>query len=176
MNPKDQQDADMEPEPTVEERAEAEALARALEASGAAAPPDDVLAAAALLRHAQRAQDPGEPARAAASIAAAEARVLAAVDRRRPRRRRWLLPALVVPATAAAAALIVTVMPATRSYLSPVASSPGAPVIPKPPAKLLEAQANAAHAGGDLSALDRQMRDYRRAYYAALGGGDEEEP
>ena len=195
MNPKDPHDADLEAEPSPEERAEAEALARALEAGeaiaapppddalGAAAllrharpaPPEDALAAAALLRHARGAQDPGEAARAGARIVAAEARALAAVDKRRPRARRWLLPALLVPATAAAA-LIVTVMPASRSYLGPAARAPVEPVIPKPPTTLLEAQAKAARGGGDLSALDRQMRDYRRAYYAALGSGDAEEP
>jgi hypothetical protein len=176
MNAKDQPHADLDAEPSAEERAEAEALARALEAGAPAAapPPEDALAAAALLQHAQRTQDAGEPARAGARVAAAEARGLAAVDRRRPRRRRWLLPALLVPATAAAA-LIVTVMPATRSHRF-TASSPVEPVIPKPPARLLEAQAKAARGGGDLSALDRQMRDYRRAYYAALGSGDAEEP
>ena len=63
--PERRHEAKLEPEPTAEERAEAEALARALErgAPGAAPPPDDALAAAALLRHARRAQDPGEPAR-----------------------------------------------------------------------------------------------------------------
>ena len=173
MTPKDQPDADLGAEPSAEERAEAEALARALEpgAPAAARPPEDALATAALLRHARRARDPGEPARAGSRIAAAEVRALAAVDRRRPRRRRWLLPALLVPA--AAAALIVAIMPAKRSFWSSVAREP---VIPKPPATLLEAQAKAARGGGDLSALDRQMRDYRRAYYAALGSGDAEEP
>jgi hypothetical protein len=86
-----------------------------------------------------------------------------------------LLPALLVPATAAAA-LIVTVVPATRSHRASVARSPVDAVIPKPPTTLLEAQAKAARGGGDLSVLDRQMRDYRRAYYAALGSGDAEEP
>jgi len=175
MNPKDQTDADLDAEPSADERAEAEALARTLEAGAPAAAPEDALAAAALLRHARRAQEPDEPARAGARIAAAEARGMAAVDKRRPRRRRWLLPALLVPATAAAV-LVVTVMPARRSYLSPVASAPAEPVVPKPPATLLEAQAKAARGGGDLAALDRQMRDYRRAYYAALGSGGAEEP
>jgi len=196
MSSKDQPDADLDAEPSAEERADAEALARVLQAAAPpsapppedalaaaallrharpAPPPEDALAAAALLRHARGAQDPGEAARAGARIVAAEARALAAVDKRRPRARRWLLPALLVPATAAAA-LIVTVMPASRSYLAPAARAPVEPVIPKPPATLLEAQAKAARGGGDLSALDRQMRDYRRAYYAALGSGDAEEP
>jgi hypothetical protein len=177
MSSKDQPDADLDAEPSAEERADAEALARALQAvaPASAPPPEDALAAAALLRHARRAQDPGEAGQAGARIAAAEARALAAVDRRRPRPRRWLLPALLVPATAAAA-LIVTVVPATRSHLAPAGRSPVESVIPKPPTTLLEAQAKAARGGGDLSALDRQMRDYRRAYYAALGSGDAEEP
>jgi hypothetical protein len=177
MNPKDPHDADLEAEPSPEERAEAEALARALEAGEAiAAPlPDDALGAAALLRHARRTQDGNEPARAGARIAAAEARALAAVDGRRPRRRWWLLPALLVPA-GAAAGLIATVTLTTRPAEVASAVSPAGTAIPKPPTTLLEAQANAAHAGGDLSALDRQMRDYRRAYYAALGAGDTEEP
>ena len=175
MNPKDEDDAALEPEPTAEERAEAEALARALEpgAAGGTPPPDDALATAALLRHARRAQDPGDPARAGARIAAAEARVLPAVDRLRPLRRRWVLPALLVPA-GAAAALMLTV--GTQQHRALVAGLPSEAMVPKPPVALLEAQAKAAHAGGDLSALDRQMRDYRRAYYAALGGGGEEEP
>ncbi len=143
--------------------------------SATAPPPDDALATAALLRtRGARARSRRAGAGRRAHRGLAEARGLAAVDRRRPKRRRWLLPALLVPATAAAA-LIVTVMPATRSYLAPVARAPVRLVIPKPTATLLEAQANAAHAGGDLSALDRQMRDYRRAYYAAVGG-DAEEP
>lgn len=172
MNPKDQPDAQLEPQPSADERAEAEVLARALEpeARGARPAPEDALAAAALLRHARRAQAPDESARAAARVAAAGARVLPVVDRRRPRRR-WLWPVLLVPA--AAAALIGTTT-MTKGHPGSVASSLAERVMP--PVTLLEAQAQAAHAGADLSVLDRQMREYRRAYYAAIGGGGGEEP
>ncbi len=174
MNPKDQHDVQLDPEPSAEERAQADALARALEpeARGATPAPEDALAAAALLRHARRAQAPDESAHAGARIAAAGARVLPAVDRRRPRRR-WLWPSLLVPA--AAAALIVTTTLTARHRVD-VATSVADRVIPAPSLTLLEAQAQAAHAGADLSALDRQMREYRRAYYAAVGGGGAEEP
>lgn len=176
MNPRDRHDdAQLDPEPSAEERAEAAALARALEpeARGAAPAPDDALAAAALLRHTQRAQAPGESARTEARLAAAGARGLSAVDRRRPRRRWWLLPALLVPAAAAAMVVMTTVAPRHRLSL---AVSVSAPVIPAPPVTLLEAQAQAAHAGADLSVLDRKMRAYRMAYYAAVAGGGAEEP
>lgn len=179
MNHKNDDEAELEPEATAEERAQAEALARALEPGPArATAPDDALATAALLRHARRAQDPGEAARGDVRVAAAAARVLPAVDRRRRWPRRWLLPALLVPVSAAALVLTSTV--ATRSRLHPAAMSEnaGAPAgrrVP-PPVALLEAQAQAAHSGADLSALDQQMRDYRRAYYAAVGGGAGEEP
>jgi hypothetical protein len=174
MNPTHPHDAQLDPEPSAEERAEAEALARALEpeARGATPVPDDALAAAALLRHARRAQAADESAHTGARIAAAGARVLPAVDRRRPRRR-WLWTALLVPA--ATAALIVTTTMTARHRVD-VAISVADRVVPAPSLTLLEAQAQAAHAGADLSVLDRQMREYRRAYYAAVGGGVAEEP
>jgi hypothetical protein len=179
MNQKDDSEAELEPEPTAEERAEAEALARALEAGAPdALQPDDALATAALLRHARRAQDPGDGARAETRIAAAAARVLPAIDRRRPRRRRWLLPALLVPA-GAAALLVVSATLTTRTRLQFISASvtleAAVPRAIPPPVALLEAQARAARGGADLSALDRQMRDYRQAYYSAAGGGDTEE-
>jgi hypothetical protein len=176
MNPKDQHDAEMEPEPSAEERAEAEALARALEpdATGSTSAPDEALAAAALLRHARRMQAPDESARTEARLAAAGARALSAVDQRRPRRGWWLLPALLVPAAAAAALVVMTAL--TPGHRGSVAISTGAPMIPAPPVTLLAAQAQAAHAGADLAALDRQMRAYRMAYYAAVAGGGAEEP
>jgi hypothetical protein len=162
MTMKDDSD---EPEPTAEERVEAEALARALEASGPAdgAAPADALAAAALLRRAAR-----DPAASAADdrarIAAAASRALPGVDARRPRRRRWLVPALAVPALAA---FVLVVSRAQRT-----ADRPAAPP-PSPSVALLEAQARAARGEGDsasIAALEQQMRDYRNAYYAALAG------
>lgn len=176
MNPKDEHDAQLEAEPSAEERAEAESLARALEAGAPGAPalPDDALAAAALLQHARRGQAPDESARTEARLAAAGARVLPAVDRRRSRRRWWLLPALLVSAAGAAALIVMTTI-ATPHRIA-VEVSVGPPVIPAPPMALLEAQAQAAHAGADLAVLDRKMRAYRTAYYAAVAGGGAEEP
>jgi hypothetical protein len=40
--------------------------------------------------------------------------------------------------------------------------------LPAPTVELLRAQARAASGGEDLGALDRDMRAYRAAFYAAL--------
>jgi len=170
-----------EPPPTAQERAEAEELARALEPGAptgtpgtpAAAAPEDALAAAALLRQARRAQAPEAAARERDRLAAAGARALPVTAARAPRRRRWLWPALVAPAFAVAAAMLLFVQargPARRVALR------GLTLPPAPPVALLQAQARAVRGRADLAALDRQMRDYRAAYYAALAGGDSEAP
>jgi hypothetical protein len=143
---------DDELEATAEERAEAEALARALERGGAKdAGPADAVAASAMLRAAAR------PAPDAAALEVAAARGRAALAGRRPRRRRWLLPVLA-PTLAAAAVVLVA-----RLTLQ------GPPHrLPEPSTALLEAQARAARGRADLTALDAQMGEYRAAYYAAL--------
>ena len=158
---------DEERPPTPEEIAEAEALARALEAKGSpdaasAAAPADALAAATLLRRARAAQE--AEAQAAGRIAAAEARVIPAVAGRRPKRRRWswLAPALFLPAAAAVLLMFVVRRPSTSGGYT--AAGP----LPAPPVALLEAQARAAGGGTDLAALDQRMRDYRERVYAAL--------
>jgi hypothetical protein len=142
---------DDELEATAAERAEAEALARALERGGPKdAGPADAVAAAALLRAAAR------PAPDAAALAAAGARGRAALAERRPARRRWLL---LAPTFAAAAALVLV----TRLLLQPPPRR-----LPEPSTALLEAQARAARGRADLTALDAQMSEFRAAYYAAL--------
>ena len=164
-------DDDSEAPPTAAEIAEAEALARALEGGAPAsegAAPREALEAAALLRHARRAGAPETAADDRARIAAAAARALPAVDglataaSRRLRRRRWLYPALLAPAAAAAFALVAF----------PLQRAGRTPRLRAPPVTLLEAQARAAREGADLGALERQMRGYRAAYYAALAGGE----
>jgi len=149
--------------PTPEELAEAEALARALEGGAPAgvAGPEDALGAAALLRHAHDTQSSERRAAEDRRIADGMGRSLAAIEARRPvhPRRRWLAPALLVPA-AAVAALLVTVRHGER---------PGGTPVPTPPLALIEAQARAASGRADLSMLDREMRPYREAVYAALG-------
>jgi hypothetical protein len=130
-------------ESTPEERREAEALARALEGRPAEGVPADALATAALLRYA-RSEGRLDPARAAA------------VGRRlQPGLRRWWWLA-VVPVAAAAAGIVI----ASRAPLR----------LPPPPKQVLSTQAAAAHGGvAELDALDRQMRAYRRALFAAGG-------
>jgi hypothetical protein len=158
-------DADDIAEPTDEERAEAEALARALEPGDVgrddAAPPADALGAALLLRHAAR-----EPAADRARVEGLAERARPAVDARRPRRWRWALPALLVPTAALGAAALFTFQ---------LRESPPRPPLPAPEAALLEAQARAAHGHADLGELDRRMKTYRAEFLAALaareGGG-----
>ena len=151
--------SDEEREPSAEEIAEAEALARALEKDPTARAPEDALAAAALLRRAHDARSDERRAGEAQRLAAGAARAFGALDARRPRRRwRWLVPALVVPAAAA-----VVLFAAVRRT-----TAPAAPAVPAPPVALLEAQAQAAAGRADLAALDRDMRVYRQTLYAAL--------
>jgi hypothetical protein len=157
--------SDDEQLPTAEELAEAEALARALEGgtSPSVTGPEDVLAAAALLRRARDSQSSERRASDDRRIAGGVEHALRALDARRPvrPRRRWLGPALLLPA-AAAAILLVAIRRGT---------GPGASPVPAPPLALIETQARAASGGADLALLDRQMRAYREAVYAALGAG-----
>ena len=159
-------------EPTAEELAEAEALARALEPGAAAVPgggrpaPEDALATAALLRHAR--QVGAAPAPVAAQAAAARA----LESRRRAPRWRWLIPAFALPV--AAVVTLVSTVTLRSSRVGSGASAPPVP-LPAPAITLLEAQARAARGRADLAALDQQMRAYRDALYGALatreGGG-----
>jgi hypothetical protein len=149
-------------EPTAEELAEAEALARALDpgAAAAASPggrpaPEDALATAALLRHARQAG--AAPVPAGARVTAARA-----LERRRPPGWRWVVSVFVLPA-AAAATITLFVTFGLRSY-----RQSGRAALPAPAITLLEAQARAARGKADLAALDRQMRAYRTALYGAL--------
>jgi hypothetical protein len=164
--------SDFDDEPTAEEQAEAEALARALERGDAAPPADgagarapapaDAVATAALLRHAARA--PGAAADRQARLSAAAARVrLPAAARPRPRRWRlaWLVPAALVPALAAMFLLTA------RTRQAPTLGARDV-VLPAPDVALLQAQARAARGGEGLAALDRQMRGYRARFYERL--------
>src|SRR4051812_38507147 len=145
---------DDELEATPQERAQAEALAHALERGAARdAGPVDAVAPAALLRAAAR------PTIDPARLETAAARGRAALGARRRSRLRWLLPALLAPSAAAAVALFLVASPARRAP---------SPPLPLPSPALLQAQARAARGRPDLSALDAQMHDYRAAYYAAL--------
>jgi hypothetical protein len=143
-------------EPTPEERAEAEALARALETGRAAGPvPGDALETAALLRHAK---DQG-----ALDEARAESILSDVLERARPPARtksgwRWpLFGALGLGAAAAAVALVV------RSGAPEVAA------FPRPPRALLEAQMEAARSrASGLGTVASEMKPYRREVFAAL--------
>ncbi|HLK91797.1 MAG TPA: hypothetical protein VKZ18_18040 [Polyangia bacterium] len=157
--------SDEEREPSAEEIAEAEALARALEkdapAGPSAAAPGDALGAAALLRRAHAVQSAERRAEESRRLAAAAGQGVAALRARRPARLRWswLAPTLLVPA-AAAVLFVVT----GRRAAGPAA----APALPAPTVTLLEAQARAASGRADLAALDDEMRAYRESLYAAL--------
>lgn len=154
-----------EEEPTAEELAEAEALARVLD--GAPSPTSRAPAgadAAFLIRHSR---DGGELAQERADA------VLARVEReaRASRRRlRWIVPPVAL-AAAAAVALAV--------YLGrPPAGAPTATALPAPSADLVRAQLGAAASDDTAAAeLAAAMRDYRRDVYAALearyAGGDD---
>ena len=133
-----------------QQRAEAEALARALDgAAPETAPPPEALEAAALLRHA-KSEGALDPARLQALGAKLRAEV------RPPRRRRWWI--WILPPLAVGAAVLLLV-PRTRPPLT----------LPTPAASLLAAQAEAARGNGEaLASLDEQMRSYRRALYERL--------
>jgi hypothetical protein len=143
-------------EPTADEQAQAEALARALagEPEGQR-PPPEALDSAALLGFA-RSGGTADPARLAAVRDRTRADVLAGL---RPRRkRRWWAWMSAPLAAGAAAGLVLATRPAPRFSDSRW---------PAPPAALLETQAAAARGErGALGRLDEQMRVYRQALLA----------
>src|SRR5689334_13851578 len=118
---------DDELEATEAERAEAEALARALERGAARdAGPDDAVA-------------PAAPD--AARLEAAAARGRAALGARRPSLLRRLFPIVLLPSAAVAAVALLFGPTLSRGTLS---SRAPAPRLPLPSAALLEAQGRAA--------------------------------
>jgi hypothetical protein len=143
-----------EDEPSDKERAEAEALARALDgeaAPPAAAPlPLDALETAALLRQREL------------SAVAAE-RVLAhltpALRRKRYAMRIKVFAAAATLLAASSAALLVW------RKMGPAPAVVSATALPLPSAALLAAQARAPT---DAQALDEEMRRYRGSLYGAL--------
>ena len=141
-------------EPTAEELAEAEQLARALE-RGHGRAPEKELEAAALLRYAKD--------RGALDPARSEVILEDALARARPRARKsgWrvvLLGALGLSAAAAATLLALQNQPA-----------PGASALPAPPRALLDAQIQATAAEtANLEPLGAELKPYRVAVYSAL--------
>jgi hypothetical protein len=148
MNPDD------DTEPTAEELAEAEELARALERGHGPAPVKE-LETAALLRYAK---DRGalDPEKGQLILEDALARA-----RPRARNKSWrvvLLGALGLSAAAAAALLVLQSRPA-----------PGASALPAPPRALLDAQIRATAAeSASLEPLGAELQPYRVAVYSAL--------
>jgi hypothetical protein len=141
-------------EPTAEELAEAEALARALE-RGHGPTPAKELETAALLRYAKD--------RGALDPEKSELILADALARARPRARKssWrfvLLGALGLSAAAAAAVLVLQ-----------SEQAPGASALPVPPRALLDAQVRATAAeSASLEPLGAELQPYRVAVYSAL--------
>jgi hypothetical protein len=150
---------------TPEEQAQAEALAHALENSGAGAASDE-FETATLLRQAH--------ADTTSLEKSALAQVLPALQGRRKAKRWWIVPAILVPATAG---LLLLVLPmGARFALAPTLSGQ-APKVPRghaspaPSSVLLHAQASAARGNRQAFAiLDAQMRRYRAEFYRSLEG------
>jgi hypothetical protein len=148
MNPED------DVEPTAEELAEAEELARALERGHGTAPAKD-LETAALLRYAKD--------RGALDPEKSQLILDDALARARPRAQKssWrvvLFGALGLSAAAAAAFLVLQTQPA-----------PGASTLPAPPRALLDAQIQATAAeSASLEPLGAELQPYRVAVYSAL--------
>jgi hypothetical protein len=145
---------DDDTEPTAEELAEAEELARALERGHGAAPAKD-LETAALLRYAKD--------RGALDPEKSQIILDDALARARPRAHKgsWrvvLFGALGLSAAAAAALLVFS----TRS-------APDASALPTPPRALLDAQIRATAAeSASLEPLGAELQPYRVAVYSAL--------
>ena len=142
-------------EPTAEELAEAEQLARALERGhSAGSVPEDALGAAALLRFAKDggALSPEQSERILEDVLA-QARPRAV----RPRFAATLLGLLGLSAAGVASILFVV-----RSQAPEPAS------LPAPPHELLEAQLSAANMRSSLTTLDVETARYRQAFYAKL--------
>lgn len=159
MNRDDTDDIDAfdefgELEPTEEELAEAEALARALERGVADAPPEDALEAAAVLRFSR---DGGRlaPERGEAILETVLAEARPASPPQRAPLWRWLVP---VSLAAVAAVVALTLRPPAARPLA----------LPAPSEALLRAQAAAA--AGDGRALDEAMASYRGEVLASLEG------
>lgn len=146
-------DFDLE-EPTAEELAEAEALARALDRGSARGPvPEDALGAAGLLRFSR---DEGTLDEAKLDTIFADVMKSARPVRPRAEARpwwRWLVPASLVTAAAVAALLSIPL-------------SPEQTTLPSPNVALLRAQAEAATGRGE--ALDEAMGAYRAQLMSAL--------
>jgi hypothetical protein len=146
-------------EPTEEELAEAEALARALERSSAGSDlPEDAFEAAALVRYSL---DGGELPIDRKSAIWSEVVEKARVPEPKAKPGfaswlKWLVPSLSL---ATAAAIAIAIVIGDRA--------PG--LLPEPRAELLEAQARAASGEAAAAAeLERRMRTYRTDLYAAL--------
>jgi hypothetical protein len=142
-------------EPTAEELAEAERLARALDRGHSTGPvPEDALGAAALLRFSK---DGG------ALASDRSERILEdLLGQAKPRRAKARFGATLLGLlglTAAGAASIVLVV---RSQAPEPAS------LPPPQRELLEAQLSAANMRSSLTTLDMETTRYRRAFYAKL--------
>ena len=142
-------------EPTAEELADAERLARALERGHSAEPvPDEALATAALLRFSR---DGG-----ALSAESAERIFEEALSGATPARRklRWGYTLFGLLGLAAAGAASVTLV--VRSQ------EPEPAALPEPPRALLDAQVAAASIRSSLATLDDETTKYREAFYAKL--------
>ncbi len=163
-------DTDESVEPSEEELAEAEALARALDrGTGTPSLPDDALATAALLRYSQ---DGGELPGARKSQILDDVFAQAKPARVETRASgvawlswlKWLVPVAGLGAVAAAV-LVFVVLP----QAAPGPTEMAATALPAPRIELLRAQARAAMPGADADAeLSAAMRSYRGELYAAL--------
>jgi len=147
-----------EDEPTDKERAEAEALAHALdnEKGAAESAPADALETAALLRHAEL-----------SDLAARRVfeRLAPALERRRRVVMVRLLAGTAVLVALAVPIVVLTSAPRSVVTHAPRAGALSATALPRPSAQLLTAQARAA---SDPRKLQNEMRSYRDAVYDAL--------
>jgi hypothetical protein len=142
-------------EPSAEELAQAERLARALERGHSAEPaPEDALATAALLRFSK---DGGSLAPERSE------RILEDVlARARPRRAKARLGLTVLGLLGLSAAGAASLALVVRSQAPEPAS------LPAPSRGLLEAQLAAANMRSSLTTLDVETTRYREAFYAKL--------
>jgi hypothetical protein len=157
-------------EPTEEELAEAEALARALDRGTGDEVPDDALETAALVRYSH---DGGVLADDRKSAIWAEVLDKARVPETKAQAGwafswlKWLVPAFSL---AAATAVAVVVMNGDDDAPSSAGlRAPEAELLPLPETELLQAQARAASGAPEAAEeLERRMRTYRSDLYAAL--------
>lgn len=142
-------------EPTPEELAEAEELARALDRGHGSGAPTDALEAAALLRHAND-ESALEPAKGEAILNDVLAR--ARPPRRASSWRLILFGALGLSAAAAATLLVLRSEPRF-----------GPSELPAPPRALLDAQIQATSTEtASLDPLGAELKPYRVSVYSAL--------